>query len=302
MARDYTILDVFTDTALAGNPLAVVHDGAGLDGAAMQAIAGEFNLSETVFVLPADDPAYRASLRIFTPKRELPFAGHPTVGTAILLARRDGLGDGETVEFVLEENIGSVACKVSRTGQRHHCEFVLPALPKSVDGRPDPAKAARALGLAAGDIGLPGHEGAAWDAGVPFPVVPVATLDAMGRIALDSAALAECMGDVGLPAEIYVYTNECERDGAHYHARMFAPAFGIAEDPATGAATAAFAGQVMAAEKPGDGEHRFVIEQGFEMGRPSILELTLIVHGGELVQARIGGDAVVVANGTLLAA
>ena len=131
MARRFFTLDVFTDSALGGNPLAVVVDSDGLDGARMQAIAGEFNLSETVFVSPPQDHDNRANLRIFTPKAELPFAGHPTVGSAILLAIHDGIEPGANMDLVLEEKIGPVPCQVQRAGESYRAKFALPKLPVS---------------------------------------------------------------------------------------------------------------------------------------------------------------------------
>ena len=131
MPRRYAILDVFADRPLAGNPLAVVLDSDGLDGARMQAIAREFNLSETVFVLPPDDGRHRARLRIFTPARELPFAGHPTVGTAVLLALEDQGGATGAAAFGLEERVGVVPCAVAVEGEgRVRARFRVPRLPE----------------------------------------------------------------------------------------------------------------------------------------------------------------------------
>src|SRR5712691_5095632 len=152
MRRQFVTLDVFTNRRFAGNPLAVVLDAAGLEAAAMQAIAREFNHPETVFVLAPADPAHRARLRIFTPARELPFAGHPTVGTAVLLGLRDGSAAG--AEIVLEEEIGPVRCtlEAGREG-RGSVRFAIPQLPAEVGAAPDHATIAAALGLAPADIG-----------------------------------------------------------------------------------------------------------------------------------------------------
>lgn len=300
MARRFVTLDVFTATPQAGNPLAVVLDADGLDTAAMQAIAREFNLSETVFVQPPAEAGHRAALRIFTPGRELPFAGHPTVGAAVLLALRDRAeGRGADI-LVLEETIGRVPCAVAVTGQRTgQATFTLPRLPQEGEPAPDAAAIASVLGLQPGRIGLPGHRPAVFSAGVPFTMVPVADLATIGAIALDLGRWNAVMTPAAHP-NAFVYCRETVAAGHHYHARMFWPGAGIVEDPATGGASAAFAGAIMAFDKPGDGEHRFVIEQGYEMGRPSQITLELTVAGGALVSARIGGAAVVISEGVLL--
>ena len=300
MARRFVTLDVFTDTPHAGNPLAVVLDSDGLDTAAMQAIAREFNLSETVFVQPPAEAGHRAALRIFTPGRELPFAGHPTVGTAVLLALRDGAEGKASDVLVLEEAIGIVPCAVSVKGQgTGHATFTLPRLPQETEPASSNAEIAAALGLEASMIGFGRHRPGVFSAGVPFTMVPVADLAAIGAIRLDLARWDAAMKPAAHP-NAFVYCRQTAETGHHYHARMFWPGAGIAEDPATGGAVAAFAGAIMAFDKPGDGEHRFVIEQGYEMGRPSQITLELTVAGGALVSARIGGSAVLISEGVLL--
>ena len=302
--RRYTILNVFANRPLAGNPLAVVLDADGLDDKEMQAIAREFNLSETVFVLPPAEARHRAAVRIFTPGRELPFAGHPTVGTAVLLALLDPAAvkaKGASAEaFGLEEKIGIVPCVAEPKGERQgRARFRLPRLPQSWGEGVSVDKAARALGLQPSEIGFGQHVPSRMSAGVRFDMVPVATLDAIGR-ARPGAAFEEAFGDSDHPA-VYLYTAETVEAGSRFHARMFAPGLGVAEDPATGSAAASFAGALMQFEKPGEGTHDFVIEQGYEMGRPSLIDLQLVVEKGALVSAEIGGDAVIVAEGTLSA-
>jgi trans-2,3-dihydro-3-hydroxyanthranilate isomerase len=295
----FVTLDVFTEEPLAGNPLAVVLDAEGLDTARMQAIAREFNLSETVFVLPPENARHRARLRIFTPGGELPFAGHPTVGTAVLLALREGPSGPDAVAFGLEENVGVVPCVVEARGQaRGYARFRVPRLAEVWgDGR-EPTLAASALGLDPGDIGFDRHAPSRHSAGVPFDFVPLASLDAVARARPAGDAFRQAFGDRGPPAA-YVYTRQTASTGARFRARMFAPSFGIAEDPATGAAAAAFAGVLMHFEPLGDGEHSFVIEQGYDMGRPSDIELQIVIQGGALASAEIGGSAVLVSEGTL---
>lgn len=300
MKRRFTVLDVFTSTRLAGNPLAVVHDGDGLDTARMQAIAREFNLSETVFVLPPADLAHRAALRIFTPGRELPFAGHPTVGTAVLLALLDAADGRASSEFVLEEKVGPVPCKVAVNGaEAGRATFTLPRLPQEVEPAASAEMLAGALGLAPDEIGFDTHRPTVYSAGVAFTMVPVASREAVARARVAGAAFDRAVA-AAPNGNAFVYCRETAEAGHHYHSRMFWPETGITEDPATGSAVAAFAGAVMRFENPGDGAHRLVIEQGYEMGRPSQITLGLEVRGGGLVSASIGGEAVLVSEGVLL--
>jgi trans-2,3-dihydro-3-hydroxyanthranilate isomerase len=303
MSRRFYTLDVFAGEVLAGNPLAVVLDTQGLDDRRMQAIAAEFHLSETVFVRAPAQAGHRASLRIFTPGQELPFAGHPTVGTAVLLAILDRGGKaGETV-FELEEKVGVVPCAIGVAGaDRGEATFTVPRLSERVGGLPAKAKLARALGLEQGDIGFGAHEPTIYSAGVPFACVPLRNRDAVTRARPqgESFDTAFAQASPGAP-NAYVYCAD-PLDRAHaFHARMFAPSAGILEDPATGSAAAALAGAIMASDEPGDGEHRFVIEQGDAMGRPSRITLSLSVAGQKLRQARIGGQAVIVSEGSLRA-
>lgn len=298
--RSYLVYDVFTETPLAGNPLAIVTDCDGLDGVAMQAIAREFNLSESVFILPPDDPRHRARVRIFAPDYEMPFAGHPTVGSAVALAEQAGLSAGM---FVLEENIGPVRCAVTRgaAGGATFAEFDLPKLPRQLPLPTDAAAIAVALGLGPLDIGFENHQPGLWSAGVPYVTVPVADLNAAARIRFDNSAwmeVAPAKGE-GIAASAYVY---CRGQGdSAFHARMFVAGNPSYEDPATGSAAAAFSGAIHHFDRPMDGLHRYWIEQGVEMGRPSRIRLEIDVEAGRLARARIGGHAVKVAEGTLYA-
>ncbi len=301
--RRYVVLDVFTDRAHAGNPLAVVLDGDGLDTAAMQTIAREFNLSETVFVRPAARPSHSAALRIFTPARELPFAGHPTVGTAALLAEeRFGTPEsGIDAMVVLEETVGTIRAAVRLDPVRAtYAEFDAPRLPARVPGEmPDKGAIADALGLEATEIGFENHVPSVFDAGVAFAFVPIEGLDAIGRARLDPARWQAAFGEADA-FSVFVYCRETRNHDSAFHARMFDFGFGIGEDPATGSAAAAFAGVIAAFDTPTDGTHRARIEQGFEMGRPSLIDLTTEFHEGRLAALRIGGSVVRVAEGELL--
>ena len=298
MARDYAVYDVFTGEGLAGNPLAVVTDAEGLDDTQMLRIAKEFNLSETVFVLPARNPVNTARIRIFTPAMEIPFAGHPTVGSAVLLAslRAPELAGGRDLSVVLEEEVGDVVCTVRLEKRRaSFAYFTLPRLPEKL-GDADAGPLADALGLDQRDIGFDGHTPVVYSAGTPFCFVPVSGLDVIARARPDAQKLTPaCVGGRGA----YLYTRET-RDAANaVHARMFSAMMPGLEDPATGGAAAAFAGVAHAFEKPEDGEHALVIEQGYEMGRPSLITLGMSVANRALASATIGGHAVRISEGTL---
>ncbi|HWA23189.1 MAG TPA: PhzF family phenazine biosynthesis protein [Caulobacterales bacterium] len=284
MNRRFVTADVFTDTPLAGNPLAVVLEAEGLDGARMQAIAREFNLSETVFVLPPADDRHRARLRIFTPAAELPFAGHPIVGAAAVLGIEQGGGDQI---FGLEVEAGITPCVTEARGDgRSYARFRAPRVPEKLAGKVAPEDAAAALGLDADDIG----ETAKWSAGTPFDLIELASMEALAK-ARPNAQFTDFF-----PAAFLFVRVE---GWMWWRARMFAPALGIAEDPATGSAAAAFAGLVHGRALPGEGDHDIVVEQGVEMGRPSKIAVQLVCRGVRLEGVEIGGDVVVMSEGKL---
>lgn len=302
MSRPYHILDVFTDHPLQGNPLAVVLEAQGLGDDAMQAIAREFNLAETVFVFPPDDPTNSAKIRIFTPMKELPFAGHPTIGTATLLAEllAQSFLSSSGLLIALEEKIGLIKVDVSkRPNQGSRAVFALPVLPQWLDCKLNVSDVANALGVDPLEIGFGAHGLSVWSAGVPFVMVPIRSLEAMRKIEIgDGKAWNAAFGAAPSQA-VYVYTRETHDPACHIHARMFAPKLGIMEDPATGSAVAAFAGVAATCELPEDGIHQIIIEQGFEMGRPSLIALDLDIQNGRLAAAQIGGSAIRIAQGTL---
>lgn len=301
MELEFHTLDVFTDRRFAGNPLAVVHGADGLDTAAMQTITREFNLSETVFVLKPENPAHSAKIRIFTPASELPFAGHPTVGTAVLLAElRAGLlsGDADSL-VVLEENIGVVRVGVRlKQGQPAFAEFDAPKLPEDVGQLPATELLAAAVGLDSREIGFSNHRPTQFSAGVPFTFLPVSSLAAVARAEMQPQRWADAFGSAKA-GKMSIYTQETINQTSAFHARVFAPAAGVAEDAATGSAAAAFAGAVHRFDGLRDGNHKRIIEQGFEMGRPSHISLGMEVNGGKLTSVRIGGSAVRVSEGRI---
>ncbi len=197
---------------------------------------------------------------------------------------------------MLEEPIGDVVCVVRRRkGQALASYFELPKLPEQLqDKPPSTVEIAAGLGLEPADIGFDGHEPSLYSAGAPFLFVPIFSLEAIGRAAPGAMSWAAKGG----PAT-FVYTREAARDGSAFHARMFAGAWGVGEDPATGSAVAAFAGIVQAFDHPFDGEHLLIVEQGFEMGRPSLIALGLVMENGVLVSGTIGGSVVLVSSGSL---
>jgi trans-2,3-dihydro-3-hydroxyanthranilate isomerase len=288
-------LDVFTDTRFGGNPLAVVLDADDLSGELMQTIAAEFNLSETVFVLkPVKPGANRARLRIFTPQTELPFAGHPTVGTGYLLARLNLVElDPADAVMVLEEGVGDVPVKV-QSGIDGPCstQMSAPRLPERGPAPPSRAALASMLSLAEADL-LPGH--AAWSCGVPFLFLPVRDREAIARVKLRTD-LWEKLLSGWWAKSVFPFTTDTVSKEAQIHARMFAPAMGVAEDPATGSAASALAG-FLHDQDPRDGARRWLIEQGFEMDRPSRIELEADIAGGKVTAVRVGGSAVLVSEG-----
>jgi trans-2,3-dihydro-3-hydroxyanthranilate isomerase len=297
MPRRFVTLDVFTGTKLAGNPLAVVLDAEGLSTERMQAIAREFNLSETVFVMPSADPTRRADIRIFTPSYEMPFAGHPTIGTAVLLALQDTAGAGGERAFVLGEKVGPISCRVRISSPSDgRAEFDVAETPRRI-GEVGPAGAvAAALGVGVTDIGFPGAEGGYYSAGTPFAIIPFISPEAVDRA---EPHTGNWMSAFGMNDRRSVFMIAPTAEKGVYHARMFAYGATIYEDPATGSASAACAALITGAERQGDGDHHRLIRQGYRMGRPSQISLTCRVSGGRLTGATIGGQAVIVSEGKL---
>lgn len=299
MRVTFHTLDVFTDQAFGGNPLAVFPDADGVPPALMQRIARELNLSETVFVLWDAPPAGAdCRVRIFTPAAELPFAGHPTVGTACLLAQLGRVpADGGAARVVLGEGVGPVPVDVRMEDGRPAFAMLSAArLPEPGPPPPPPAVVAQVLSLDEADLG--GSLGTAYaTAGVPFLFVSVRGREALGRARVDAGAWERHLSGAWGP-HVYVMTDDAE-PGTTLRARMFAPAMGIGEDPATGGAVTALAGLLAARDGAGDGTLRWVVEQGVEMGRPSRLHVEADLRGGTLAAVRVGGAAVRVSDGEM---
>jgi trans-2,3-dihydro-3-hydroxyanthranilate isomerase len=292
MARtyDFVTLDVFTAQRFGGNPLAVLPDAAGLSGAEMQAIAGEFNLSETAFVLPPSDPSHTAHVRIFTPRSELPFAGHPNVGTGWVLTSRGLDRDGV---LLFEEAAGLVRVEVERAGEAVASVRVAAPRPLTVGDGPTAAVVATCAGLEARDLATT-HPPLLAGTGNTFLIAPV-TAEALGRAAPDTAAFqAAAAADPHFAdrRSLYLYA----RDGAQVRARMFGPLDGIPEDPATGSAATALAALLLHLD--GGESLDLAISQGDEMNRPSRLRAGAR-RGADGVRAWVGGGCVPVMEGRL---
>lgn len=298
--QSFHTLDVFTDTIFGGNPLAVLTDAHGLSTEQMQRITTEFNLSETVFVLPPEDAAHTRRLRIFTPGRELPFAGHPTVGTAYLLAATGliPVTEGET-RIVFEEGIGPVPVTIRiENGAPVSAELTVARTPEFRSDAPGAAEIAEMLSLSVADISTGALGAEAVSCGVPFMIAPLVSRDAVSRAKLSRPTWERTLAS-GWAKEIFLFDASAATSGGTIRARMFAPGMGIGEDPATGAAAACLAAY-LAKRAQGDGALNWTVEQGYEMGRPSILSLSAEVKGGEIGAIRVAGKSVLVSEGRML--
>lgn len=300
MDLPFHTLDVFTDRAFGGNPLGVFPDTSHLPTDLMQTIAREMNLSETVFLGPPETPGCSARVRIFTPRVEVPFAGHPTVGTAIFLA---GVGpeqprDGE-ITVVLEENVGPVPVVVRfEGGTPTFARFTTAMLPEH---RPSPhsrMELAAMIGLDPTEIFPDGLEAEMVSCGLPYHVIPVDSAEAVRRAALDLALWRQLLA-TSWAHHVYLVGMDAEGEGVDLHVRMFAPGSGVFEDPATGSAAAALGGYLSKVDGSREASLSWVVEQGLEIDRPSLLYVEADRSGGETSAVRVGGGAVRVSSGTM---
>ncbi|WP_407555378.1 PhzF family phenazine biosynthesis protein [Streptomyces sp. Pv4-95] len=289
MEYGFVLADVFTQQPFGGNQLSVFPDARGLSGTAMQALAKEFNFSETAFACPL--PArntYR--LRIFTPHMELPFAGHPTIGTASVLAS-GGHGHRQMDEgrMTFEEGIGPVTVDVRSAFSR----LSVTAPFEAPSHRPPLTTIAQAISLTREDLLECWYGGA----GLPFCYVHLASADAVDRTVLDKAVWAADLAD-GWSPHLYVFAGEFH-SGSTLYARAFVPAVGVDEDPATGSACAGLIGSLAQRSTLPDGDHTLRIRQGSRMGRPSLIEAGARTEGGHLLGISVGGFTTVVGKGTI---
>ncbi|MBR0558201.1 PhzF family phenazine biosynthesis protein [Ciceribacter sp. L1K23] len=298
--RHFQTVDVFTTKRFSGNPLAVILDAAGLSDSDMQKIAAEFGYSETTFVLPPEDAANTAAVRIFTPVTEVPFAGHPNVGTAFVIGNLGSLF-GRTVGDVLrfEEKAGLVEVKLMRDGARVTGASIRAPGPLTTGSLIEVGRLAQCIRLASDEVAISAHEPVFVSVGLKFIVVELKDLEALGRAAVDIsslAALRETFSHEDCDCALFLYVR-CG-DG-HVRARMFAPFDNVAEDPATGSASAAL-GAFLAFLDGFTGSRRLFVEQGIEMGRPSRITVDVTSDQGVLQSVSVSGDCVEVTRGSLV--
>jgi len=292
----FHICDVFTSKRFGGNPLAVLPDATGLGTRRMQQIAREFNFSETTFVLPAEQGNTR-KVRIFTPAREVPFAGHPNIGAAFVLATIGELGEiRKTLKVAFEEKAGLVPVTISRkSDNKLRCELLAPQgleLAETVM----PEIAAAALSLQVADISMAVHPPLVAGVGLPFLVVELRERKALAKAEFNMSVMQDLQAK-GISPDILLYT--ADGGDIDFRARMFAPLDGVPEDPATGSAICALAALRSHYDPAQTAKHRFRIIQGVEMGRRSILEARTTKQNGTVTETRVGGDCVMIASGSI---
>ena len=297
MRYRYYICDVFTNTRFGGNQLAVLPEAQGLTGVQMQQITREFNFAESTFVLPAAS-GHTRHVRIFTPARELPFAGHPNVGTAFVLATAGELGEfGATKTVTFEEGAGVVPVRIDRRGERFFCELTAPETLSLGPAVPSQLLA-KAVSIAPADMVTETHVPQVASVGLPFIMVELKHRVALKSARIDMAGF-EALAAEGVTPDIlmYVPTRRTDGDDFDIRARMFAPLDGVAEDPATGSANCALAAMLAHYASDASGTHRYRISQGVELGRPSVLEARVEKRDGAIASAHIGGECVLVSEG-----
>ena len=296
MKYSYYICDVFTDQRFGGNQLAVLADASGLTDRQMQQIAREFNFSESTFVLPADE-GHSRKVQIFTPTREVPFAGHPNIGTAFVLATAGELGEiGETTEVVFEEKAGLVGISIGKSDQGAiSCELKAPQVFSL--GKELPAEmVAEALCLDVSEIVTDVHAPIVASVGLPFVMVELRDRSVLQKAGINPAGF-ERVAEQGVMPDIHLYVRS--DDEFDIRTRMFAPHDGVPEDPATGSANCALAGLLAHYSESAFGDFEWCIAQGVEMGRPSLLKARAEKKDGEVVSTWIGGSCVMVSEGRI---
>lgn len=296
MPYRFHTVDVFTSTPFGGNQLAVLPDARGLTDQQMLSIAREFNFSESTFVFPPDDKSHTRRIRIFTPGGELPFAGHPTVGTAFVLAATGEVNlSGDETRIVLEEIVGAVSVVIrAQNGIPVFAQLSAARIPERSSCPYDPASVAKALSLPAVAVLESPHAIESWSVGLPFLFVPLRDRDALARARVNATAWNDAIAGDESP-HVFLFV----QDANEIFGRMFMPGYGITEDPATGSAVAALGGYLASRSAAGDGTLRFTVHQGIEMGRPSLLELEIDLIGGSVSAVRVGGASVLISSGML---
>ena len=297
MKQTFYTCDVFTDKRFGGNQLAVFPEASSIPDDLLQPIAKEFNFSETTFVYPPKNPKNTNRIRIFTPGGELPFAGHPTIGTAFVLAAIGSIPAQQETNIIFEEGVGNVPVKIlSRNGIPDFMELSAAQMPEFLNA-PSGADIAKFLSMPEHDLDnrFPIQS---VSCGVPFLFVAVTTRSSLQRIRVQTELMNQTLSKSSAK-DVFVFTTDTEQADFDFHARMFAPLIGIPEDPATGSAAASFAGYLAALDTAENGTLKWKIEQGFEMGRPSLLYSEADKKSGKTVAIRVGGRAVMVCKGEM---
>ena len=292
MKYAFQIIDVFSSTRFGGNQLAVLPDAAAISTEGMQKIAREFNFGETAFVLPKNDPnTYR--VRIFSPRTELDFAGHPSVGTACAVVMKQHVGPGDPIRLILEENIGPVTVDVARRNGEFHGTLTLSGNIEAPTGAPSPTDLAAILSIEPAEVSQVFFAGV----GVPFCFAQLKSNEAVDRAAMNRAAWAATLSRAWSP-HIFFFAGNLQ-DGGKLYARMWAPALGIEEDPATGAACAALVGAMASKHDFGGTAYRLSIQQGVSMGRRSEIEAEARKSGDVVTSVSVGGATAYIASGEI---
>jgi trans-2,3-dihydro-3-hydroxyanthranilate isomerase len=302
---DFVLADVFTDRPFGGNQLAVFPRAMGLPAGTMQAIARELNLNESAFVFPPKTPEVTYTVRFFTPRTELPFAGHPTIGTALVLDAVGALDHAQKVDrssdgskrIVLGEGIGPVPVCLTRYSGVAGAVLTSPRIPVKVAEAPQADIMAALLGLRSDSLSGEIFPAGGYSAGVPFLSIPLQDQAALARVRLDAATWATHVKDSSTPHIVALTLDP--RNDRQFDIRMFAPAMGIPEDPATGAAAVALGGFLADQQRLPTGTTRWLIRQGLDMGRPSLINLEVDVANDAVAAVRVGGNAVIVGRGSL---
>ena len=291
----YYLVDVFTDTQFEGNQLAVFPDPKELSDVLMQKIANEFNLSETTFVFPSDDENCDCKVKIYTPQNELPMAGHPTIGTAFTLLQYGLIEPKNKNYFVFEEGVGPVKVEFELPNNKPDLIFMNQPIPEFGPILSESSKIAELLSLNGENIrsDIPVQ---VISSGVPFLFVPLNNIDAVKNSKVRIDILNDVLNDFETK-QIFIFTTETERNNSFVHCRMFAPTFGIVEDPATGSAHGPL-GAYLVKYGLNDGK-RFASEQGYEMGRPSIIKVEVKHDNDKIINVKVGGNCVMIGKGTI---
>jgi len=293
MKYTFHIVDVFSSTPFGGNQLAVLPDAAGISTEGMQKIAREFNFGETTFVLPKKDPANTCQVRIFTPRMELDVAGHPSVGTACALVMKQHVGPGDPIRLILEENVGPVTVDVARRTGGFHGTLTLSGKIEAPTGAPSPTDLAAVLSVEPAEVSQVFYAGA----GVPFCFAQLSLNEVVDRATINRAAWAATLSRAWSPHVFFFAGNLL--NGGKLYARMWAPAQGIEEDSATGAACAALVGAMASKPDFGGTAYRLSVQQGVSMGRRSEIEAEARKSGSVVTSVSVGGATTYIASGEI---